>query len=147
MYVLLYVCMSTSMKLAWNIRDTYWYREGKTVSIDNTLSLLSYLGADPGGGRKGARPPSGWSFTIQNALFNNIQAPVQHWAPIPGRNRESATAIYIILNHHYITSYINIQAPVQHWAPIPGRNRVSATAIYIILNHIQIHILNTDLLY
>ena len=29
-------------------------------------------GADPGGGRWGARPPLGRSFIIQNALFNSI---------------------------------------------------------------------------
>ena len=43
-------------------------------------------GADPGGGRWGARPPLGMSITIQNALFNSIQVPVHHWAPTPGRN-------------------------------------------------------------
>ena len=49
-----------------------------------------YPGADPGGGRWGARPPLGQSFTIQNALFNSIQALVYHWAPTPGRNPVSA---------------------------------------------------------
>ena len=45
-----------------------------------------------GGGRSGHRRGyRGWSFTIENALFNNIQAPVQHWAPTPGRNLVSAT--------------------------------------------------------
>ena len=39
----------------------------------------------------GRRPPLGWSFAIRNALFNNIQAPVQHWAPTPGRNPVSTT--------------------------------------------------------
>ena len=49
-------------------------------------------GADPGGGRWGARSPLGRSYTIQNALFNSIQAPVHHWAPTPGRNPASAPA-------------------------------------------------------
>ena len=47
-------------------------------------------GADPGGGRWGARPLLGRSFTIQNALFNNIQAPFHLWAPTPERNPVSA---------------------------------------------------------
>ena len=47
-------------------------------------------GADPGGGRWGARPPLGQNFTIKNALFNSIQAPIHHWAPTPGRNPVSA---------------------------------------------------------
>ena len=45
-----------------------------------------------------ASTPMGWSFTIQNALFNNIQAPVQHWAPTPGRNPVSATDFVDALN-------------------------------------------------
>ena len=53
--------------------------------------LTSLSGADPGGGRWGGRPPLGWSFTFQNALFNDIQALVQRWAPTPGRNPVSAT--------------------------------------------------------
>ena len=47
------------------------------------------------GGRWGARPPLGISFTIQNTLFNSIQAPVQHWAPTPGRNPVFAPDNYI----------------------------------------------------
>ena len=53
----------------------------------------SCAGADPGGGRWGARPPLGRSFTIQSALFNNIQAPVHHWAPTAGRNPISASVV------------------------------------------------------
>ena len=47
-------------------------------------------GADPGGGRWGARPPLGWSFIIKDTLVNSIQAPVRHWAPSPERNPVSA---------------------------------------------------------
>ena len=43
-------------------------------------------GANPGGGRWGGRLPLGRSFTIQDALFNSIQAPVCQWAPSPGRD-------------------------------------------------------------
>ena len=55
---------------------------------------IRWPGADPGGGggRWGARPPLGRSFTIQNTLFNSIQSPVHHWAPTPGRNPVSAPA-------------------------------------------------------
>ena len=42
------------------------------------------------GGCWGARPPLGRSFAIQYALFNNIQAPVHHWAPTPERKSVSA---------------------------------------------------------
>ena len=49
-------------------------------------------GADPGGGRWGGRPPLGRRDTIQNTPFKSIQAPVQHWAPTPGRNPVSAPA-------------------------------------------------------
>ena len=37
-----------------------------------------------------APPPLGRSFTIQNALFNSVRAPVHHWAPTLGRNPISA---------------------------------------------------------
>ena len=46
--------------------------------------------ADPGGGRWGGRPPSGWRYIIEDILFNAIQAPIHHWAPSPGRNPVSA---------------------------------------------------------
>ena len=64
-------------------------------------------GADPGGGRWGARPPLGRSFTIRNALFNSIRAP-----------RRSFTIRNALFN--------SIRAPVYHWAPTPGRNSASA---------------------
>ena len=51
-------------------------------------------GADPGGGLWGLRLPLGQNFTIQNAFFNSIQAPVHHWAPIPGRNPVSAHGLW-----------------------------------------------------
>ena len=51
-----------------------------------------YSGADQEGGRWGGRPPLGRSFTIQDTLFNSIQAKVRHWAPSPGRNPVSAPA-------------------------------------------------------
>ena len=61
-------------------------------------------GADPGGGRWGARPPLGVSFTINNVLFNSIQAPVHHWAPTPGRNPVSAPDLHILssVSFHHI---------------------------------------------
>ena len=46
-----------------------------------------------GGGRWSGRPPLGWSFTMQDTLFNSIQAPVRHWAPSPGRNPASVPVI------------------------------------------------------
>ena len=60
------------------------------ASWGTSFTYLQCAGADLGGGRWGARPPLRRSFTIQNALFNNIQAPVNHWAPTPGRNPVSA---------------------------------------------------------
>ena len=60
------------------------------VQQSSTQSRNWTPGADPGGGRWGACPPLGRRFTIQNALFNSIQAPVNHWAPTPGRNPVSA---------------------------------------------------------
>ena len=65
----------------------YFSRDGAGAiqNFDNKLS-----GADPGGGRWGARPPLGMNFSIQNALYNSIQAPDHHWAPTPGRNPVSA---------------------------------------------------------
>ena len=66
---------------------------GLQTFYKRTLAKTLHTGADAGGGRWGARPPLGRSFTIQNALFNSIQAPVHHWAPTPGRNPVSAPVI------------------------------------------------------
>ena len=63
--------------------DLHRLRRGNTI----------YPGADPGGGRWGAHPPLGRSFTVQNALFNRFRAPVHHWVPTPGRNPVSAPDI------------------------------------------------------
>ena len=52
------------------------WRSMSTSRQDGLLRHLPppvlYAGADPGGGRWGARPPMGRSFIIQNTLFNSI---------------------------------------------------------------------------
>ena len=76
-----------------------------------------YAGADPGGGRWGARPPLGRSFIIQNALFNNIQA----LESITGR-----TPLGELLYPPLPCTYISTAAPPQPAAPPrPGPDRPS----------------------
>ena len=68
-------------------------RHGPQCYVRHIVKYFSSLaGADPGGGRWGARPPLGRSFTIQNTLFNSNRAQFHHWAPTPGRNPVSAPA-------------------------------------------------------
>ena len=71
-------------------RGRLWEGQHSPGMVPTGCWIHQYTGADPGGGRWGARPPLGLSFTIQNALFNSIQAPVHHWAPTPGRSPASA---------------------------------------------------------
>ena len=54
---------------------------------------MPVIGADPGGGRWGGRPPLGQSFNIQEPPFISIYAALHHWAPSPGRNPVSAPAL------------------------------------------------------
>ena len=48
-----------------------------------------------GGWRWGGRPPLGRRYTIEDTLFNTIQAPVNHWTPFPGRNPVSAPGLCV----------------------------------------------------
>ena len=62
----------------------------RDIHIATLRSQITKTRRGSRGGFWGARPHLGRSFTIQNALFHSIQAPVHHWAPIPGKNPVSA---------------------------------------------------------